>query len=157
MPHSFKLNPEPPKPLTEEIVKAMSHLADLLSEHFGCATRCHLELELAPDLRVERVLQGLASSRMAEEDLIERIRRQIRSRVGDLSISQMERMVDSALHGLGVQMGMMLGNEVLSPVEAPPSRRRIFSCPVCDEVFISQESLNRHLLSHGEDGPASSI
>lgn len=150
MPHSFKLTPEPQKPLTEEIVKAVLQLADLLAEHFGCATRCHLDLELAPDLRVDRVLQGLASSTMAKEDLVERIRRQIRGRVGELSTSQMERMVDSALHGLGVQIGMMLGNEVLSPGEAMRSRRRIFSCPVCDEVFIDADSLNRHLLNHGD-------
>lgn len=150
MPHSFKLTPEPQKPLTEEILKAVSQLADLLAEHFGCATRCQLDLELAPDLRVDRVLQSLASSALPKEDLVERIRRQIRSRVGELTTSQTERMVDSALHGLGVQIGMMLGNEVLSPGEALRVRRRIFSCPVCDEVFINEESLSLHLLKHEE-------
>lgn len=28
------------------------------------------------------------------------------------------------------------------------SRRKIFSCPVCDEVFIDEESLRRHELTH---------
>lgn len=28
-------------------------------------------------------------------------------------------------------------------------RRRIFSCPVCDEVFMDEESLRRHELTHG--------
>ncbi|MBS2038388.1 C2H2-type zinc finger protein [bacterium] len=38
------------------------------------------------------------------------------------------------------------------------SRRKIFSCPVCDEVFIDEESLRRHELTHqnpeggGEEG-----
>jgi hypothetical protein len=37
------------------------------------------------------------------------------------------------------------------------SRRKIFSCPVCDEVFIDEESLRRHELTHqnpegGESG-----
>lgn len=43
------------------------------------------------------------------------------------------------------------------------SRRKIFSCPVCDEVFIDEESLRRHELTHqnpeggegGGDAPAS--
>jgi hypothetical protein len=40
------------------------------------------------------------------------------------------------------------------------SRRKIFSCPVCDEVFIDEESLRRHELTHqnpeggGEGGEA---
>ncbi|MBX3168875.1 MAG: C2H2-type zinc finger protein [Candidatus Eremiobacteraeota bacterium] len=40
------------------------------------------------------------------------------------------------------------------------SRRKIFSCPVCDEVFIDEESLRRHELTHqnpeagGEEGGA---
>lgn len=28
------------------------------------------------------------------------------------------------------------------------ARRKIFSCPVCDEVFVDEESLNRHKLTH---------
>jgi hypothetical protein len=35
------------------------------------------------------------------------------------------------------------------------TRRKIFSCPVCDEVFVDEESLRRHELTHqNADAPA---
>jgi len=75
------------------------------------------------------------------------------SQAGDLSPSQMERRVDSALYGVGVQIGLNLGTEdwleslnepLTGPHTTPRKRRKIFSCSVCDEVFIDQDSLQRH-------------
>ena len=34
------------------------------------------------------------------------------------------------------------------------TRRKIFSCPICDEVFVDEESLERHKLTHEEGGDA---
>lgn len=148
MPYTYSLTPEPQKPLSDDIVQALSRLAELLAEHFGSPTHCRLDLHLEPDLRVDRVLQSLQIPK-EKQDLVERIRHQIRSQVGDLSTSQIERMVDSALHGVGIQIGMIMGSEALLP-QSPRARRRIFSCSVCDEVFIDEESLQRHLVTHNE-------
>ena len=142
---AFKLNPPPPTPPTAEIESAVRHLSELLTQHYGQETCYTLELRLEPDLRVEQVLQDftrrLSATTPKQENLVDRIRQRIRSQVGDLSSSQIERMVDSALHGVGVHIGMIIGSES----SLTSSRRKIHACPLCDEVFIDEDSLNRHL------------
>ncbi len=145
MPYTYRLTPEPPTPLSDDLLQALSQLAERLADHYGQDTHCQLDLHLQPDLRVHHVLQNLQPPG-SQPDLVEKIRRQIQSQVGDLSASQIERMVDSALHGVGIQIGIMLGSQSIP--QPPRPRRMIHACPSCDEVFIDADSLLRHLQTH---------
>lgn len=143
----LNIQPEPAR-LGGKIEKVAAHLARLLAEQYRGVETCTLTLCLKPELGVEKVLkslQGRFRKKPDQPDVLNQIRETIRQAAPGITESQLERLVDSALHGWGVQIGLSLFSSPLKKMRSAP---KIFSCPTCDEVFLDRESLDRHLKTH---------
>lgn len=144
--------------LSEKIEAVADQLAQLLAERYASSGQeqppenCTLVLDLRQGLQVSKVLTGIASlSRSTPpppDDLAKKLRDRLQKEFPSLSESRLSSMLDSALHGAGIQIGI----ETVLQSPHKSHRVRIFSCPECDEVFVDQESLTHHLVaSHYQD------
>ncbi|MFN8611229.1 MAG: C2H2-type zinc finger protein [Vulcanimicrobiota bacterium] len=157
-------------PCPEYLKESARDLRDALVTQFQMGgieppPRCWLEIQLsgsspAEDLApldryshsVEQVLKNLAGSRnqpTEKEPGKARIREQLLVLFPELEgSSQLDRMIQEAMEFSARGLGLNLAARSAAEAAEPRKRSRIFSCPDCDEVFISSLALELHSQVH---------
>lgn len=136
--------PVPPsrQRLREASVILMSYPPDFYAQCLGLLKLEHMQA-------LKKVISKLPPTSAAEkatilaEFSVETMRvRQL------LGVHQSTQQADPALVARVLEERYLVNQPTFTPRAGSPRRRKIYSCPACDEVFIDEESLRRHETTH---------
>ncbi|MBS2039266.1 C2H2-type zinc finger protein [bacterium] len=138
-------------------------LAEFERNNIELPTRCWVQIQLrdgldpadqAPSDRhshsLEQVLKGLAGEVRAKAEGKSYLEGRLLKMFPELQgTPEMERLVKEAMEFSARGIGLAMASQPTElDRETPKVRRKIFSCPECDEVFIDATSLENHRKSH---------